>query len=303
MEIPVSRISPRDPSWVYLNKNRINHRTIVSEDLLRIDIFPVQGSTSWLSRLEEEEVGHPVSVSPGGGGDGEHGLTHTPDELRVHPVTQHPEDHVLAGIRSRDVALKPCLPGGAARCSREAAGFVRAPPCRYFHRRWGRPPSPPRSGTRGIRRPLPCALSCSTPRHKPGHVNNSCYTAVKSQLYLICEKDDLGPDVKELRVQECEVSGNRSSCDSCDSLTVWQLTWVLDLAGDWLTAGRGVTWGRSASRRPAPRGEPPCIHSSCSRCTRPWTESPGSADPLYEDDGLCRVDVECQVVVIKIDGT
>ena len=25
---------------------------------------------------------------------------------------------------------------------------------------------------------------------------------VKSQLYLICEKDDLGPDVKELRVQE-----------------------------------------------------------------------------------------------------
>ena len=71
---------------------------MASEDLLCINIYPVQGSTSWLSRLEEEEVGHPVSVSPGGGGDGEHGLTHTPDELRVHPVTQHPEDHVLMMI-------------------------------------------------------------------------------------------------------------------------------------------------------------------------------------------------------------
>ena len=42
-----------------------------------------------------------------------------------------------------------------------------------------------------------------------------------NQLYLICEEDDLGPGVQKLRVQESEVPGNRSSCDSCDSLTAY----------------------------------------------------------------------------------
>ena len=65
------------------------------EDLLAVNVVPVQRTTTWLGRLKEKEVSHPVSVTPGEGREAEQSATDTADEVRVHPVTQNPLKDVL----------------------------------------------------------------------------------------------------------------------------------------------------------------------------------------------------------------
>ena len=67
----------------------------LGEDLLAVDIVSVHRPTPGLSCLEEKEVCHPVSVTPGEGRDAEQGASDAADEVRVHPVTQNPADDVL----------------------------------------------------------------------------------------------------------------------------------------------------------------------------------------------------------------
>ena len=67
----------------------------IGEDLLAVDIVPVQRATPGLGCLEEKEVSHPVSVTPGEGRQAEQSATDTADDVRVHPVTQNPLKDVL----------------------------------------------------------------------------------------------------------------------------------------------------------------------------------------------------------------
>ena len=60
------------------------------EELLAVNVVPVQRTTTWLGRLKEKEVSHPVSVTPGEGSEAEQSAADTADEVRVHPVTQNP---------------------------------------------------------------------------------------------------------------------------------------------------------------------------------------------------------------------
>ena len=67
----------------------------IGKDLLAVDIVPVQRATPGLGCLEEKEVSHPVSVTPGEGRNAEQGASNAADEVRVHPVTKNPAEDVL----------------------------------------------------------------------------------------------------------------------------------------------------------------------------------------------------------------
>ena len=71
------------------------------EDLLAVDVVPVQGTTTWICRLEEKEVSHPVSVTPWEGREFEQSASDTSDEVRVQPVTQDPPEDFLY-VREND---------------------------------------------------------------------------------------------------------------------------------------------------------------------------------------------------------
>ena len=71
------------------------------EDLLAVDIVPVQGTTTWICWLEEKEVSHPVSVTPGEGREFEQSASDASDEVRIHPVTQDPPEDFLC-VREND---------------------------------------------------------------------------------------------------------------------------------------------------------------------------------------------------------